>query len=96
MNIADDTAALAGFIRHLGGEVLTGTRTFQFQIPLGETRRVIPEVNKLGLKCEKVGEYTGSDSNGWTCSIATVEVRRKPEEKSEYEQERNLMMAVIR
>jgi hypothetical protein len=95
MTIADNPDALAIYISHLGGEIIQA-RTFQFRIPLGETRRVIPEINRLGLQAVKVDEHTGSDANGKCCSIATVELRRKPEEKSEYDQERNLMMAVIR
>jgi hypothetical protein len=95
MSIADDSNALAAYISHLGGEIIQAP-TFRFQIPLGEVRRVVPEINRLGLQAVKVDEHTGSDANGKCCSIATVELRRKPEEKSEYDQERDLMMAVIR
>jgi hypothetical protein len=95
MSIADDPQALAGYIRHLGGEILEGRRTFQFEIPLGETRRIVPEINKLGLQAVKIDEHTGSDINGKTCSIATIELRRQPEETA-YQQERNLMSAIIR
>jgi hypothetical protein len=94
MTIADNPEALASYVRHLGGEPIDA-RTFQFEIPLGEARRVIPEINRLGLTCAKLAERTGSDANGKTCSIATIEIQRRPE-KSEYEQERSLMSAIIR
>ena len=62
MTIADDPQALAGFVRHLGGEIVEAP-TFRFEIPLAETRRVVPEINKLGLRCERISERTGTDPN---------------------------------
>jgi hypothetical protein len=94
MALADNPEALAAYIRHLGGEPIEH-RTFRFEIPLGETRRVIPEINKLGLRCTKVSERQDNDSNGKACSIATIEIKRQPK-KSEYQQERDLMSAIIR
>ena len=44
MTIADNPESLAGFVRHLGGEIVEAP-TFRFEIPLAETRRVIPEIN---------------------------------------------------
>jgi hypothetical protein len=96
MTIADNPEALASYVRHLGGEVLTGTRTFRFQIPLAETRKIIPEINKLNLQCVKVDEHTGTNpDNGHAISVATIEVRREAE-KTDYEQERSLMATLIR
>ena len=46
-SIANDSNALARYVEHLGGEIVEAP-TFQFQIPLGKTRRVVPEINKLG------------------------------------------------
>jgi hypothetical protein len=94
-SIANNPDALARYVEHLGGEIVPAP-TFRFQVELGKVREIIPEINRLGLQAVKVDEHTGSDANGKCCSIATVELRRKPEEKSEYDQERNLMMAVIR
>jgi hypothetical protein len=94
MTLADNPQALAAFVRHLGGEPIPH-RTFRFEIPLSETRRVVPEINKLGLKCEKVAERQDSDSNGRAHSIATIEIRRPPE-KTDYEIEHGLMAAIIR
>jgi hypothetical protein len=96
MTIADNPEALAAYIRHLGGEPIQA-RTFRFEIPLAETRRVIPEINKLGLRCEKVNERTDiAATTGHSITVATIELRRQPAEKSEYEQERSLMAAIIR
>jgi hypothetical protein len=96
MTIADSPNALADYVRHLGAEVLTGTRTFQFEIPLGEVKRVVPEINRIGLRCERLAERTGTDPlNGNAITVATIEIRRPPE-KTEYEEERNLMSAIIR
>jgi hypothetical protein len=84
------TRSLAAYIRHLGGEPIEH-RCFRFEIPLGETRRVIPEINKLGLRCTKVSERQDSDINGKACSIATIELKRQPAETSEYDADRRLM-----
>ncbi len=92
MTIADNPEALARYVEHLGGEIVEAP-TFQFKIPLAETRRVVPEINRLGLRCAKVNEYT--DNNGHSITVATIELRRQPE-KTDYEQERNLMSAIIR
>jgi hypothetical protein len=95
MTIADNPEALAGFVRHLGGEIVEAP-TFRFEIPLAETRRVIPEINKLGLRCERISERTGTDpNNGNAITVATIELRRQPE-KSAYQEERDLMARLIR
>ncbi len=95
MTIAGDPQALARYVEHLGGQVIPA-ETFRFRIPLAEARRVVPEINRLGLRCAKVSEYTDSDLNGHSITVATIELRRQPEEKSDYEQARTLMAAVIR
>jgi len=89
-DIADNPEALAAYVRHLGGEPIPH-RTFRFEIPLSEARRVIPEINKLGLRCEKVSERQGNDA----CSYATIELKRPPEE-TEYDDERHLMWAAVK
>jgi hypothetical protein len=95
MTIANDPQALAQFVRHLGGEIVEAP-TFRFEIPLAETRRVVPEINKLGLRCERISERTGTDpNNGRARTLATIEIRRQPE-KSAYEEERSLMSTLIR
>jgi hypothetical protein len=94
-SIADNPDALAAFVENLGGTIVAAP-TFRFQIPLGETRRIIPEINRLGLKCERVSEHQGVDPyNGNAISIATIELRRQPE-KDSYDEHRALMAAVCR
>jgi hypothetical protein len=96
MSIADNPTALASYVRHLGAEVLTGTRTFQFECPLGEVKRVVPEIYRLGLRCERLAERTGVDPfNGNAITVATIEIRRRGE-KDTYDEERGLMAALIR
>jgi hypothetical protein len=94
MSLADNPDALAEYVRHLGGKPIEG-RTFRFEMELSQTRRIIPEITKLGVRCDKVAERQGRDVNGHACSIATIELRRPPA-KTEYEDERSLIAAIIR
>lgn len=94
MSLADDPRALASYIQSLGGTLIEHEKV-RFEIPLAETRKIIPEVNKLGLRCEKVAERQGNDLQGRVCSIATIQVYRQPAQ-TEYQAERNLMAAIIR
>jgi hypothetical protein len=89
--MADDVQSLAHFVRSYGGNVLEGTRTFQFEIELAHSRKAVSEINRIGLRCEKVGERQGNDRNGKACSIATIQVNRPPA-RTEYQDARNLMM----
>jgi hypothetical protein len=85
--------ALAEYIRQLGGEPINSR---QFEMPLSETRRIIPEINKLGWRCEKVSERQGTDPiNGNAMSFATIELRPQLA-PTEYDDERNLMRIVCR
>jgi hypothetical protein len=92
-DIADDPRSLAAYVKHLGGEPVEH-RNFRFRIALSQAKAVIPEINRLGLSCTKVGERTGTDLNGRTCSIATIEISRKPE--SDYQTEKDLMSLLVR
>jgi hypothetical protein len=94
MALADNPEALAAYVEQLGGEVIPA-RTFRFEMPLSETRRIIPEINKLGLRAEKVGERQTSDANGHAISVATIELRRQSA-PTEYDDKRNLMRIVCR
>ena len=87
---------MAAYISNLGGEIVQA-RTFQFEIPLEEVRKVLPEIYKLGgLRCERVSERIGTNPyNGTTRTLTTIEVRRQPEQ-STYDEERGLMAALIR
>ena len=95
-SIADDSNALAAFVQNLGAEIVQA-RTFQFEIPLEEVRKVLPEIYKLGgLRCERVSERIGTNPyNGTTRTLTTIEVRRQ-HEKDSYDEERGLMAALIR
>jgi hypothetical protein len=93
-DLADDPQALAAYVRAIGGTPIEHDK-FRFEIELSQTRKIIPEVNKLGLRCEKVAERVGNDMQGRTCSIATIQVYRRPA-PTEYESERNLMMVAVR
>jgi hypothetical protein len=93
MSIADNPNALDAYVEHLGGTPLGNSR---YEIPLGDARRVIPEINKLGLRAKKVDERQGSDINGHACSFAIIELRRQPAETDNYSAERTLMRAIIR
>jgi hypothetical protein len=94
MSLADNPEALGKIIEHLGGTPIPHER-FRFEIPLSEARRVIPEINRLNIRCEKVGERQGSDLNGRACSYATIELKRPPE-PTEYDDMRHLMWAAVR
>jgi hypothetical protein len=93
-SVADDPEMLAHYLRSLGAEVIPGPK-FKFEIPLSETRKIIPEVSKLGLRCEKIAERQSHDLQGRACSIATIQLFRQPAQ-TEYDAERNLMAAIIR
>jgi hypothetical protein len=93
--LADNPDALAAYVRHLGCEPIPA-RTFQFEMPLSETRRIIPEINKIGLRAEKIGERQTADANGRAISVARIELRRQPAQTDSYSVERNLMTAIIK
>jgi hypothetical protein len=95
-NIANDPNALAAYISNLGGQIVEAP-TFRFEIPLAVTKRIIPEIYRLGgLRCERVSERVGTDATNGTCqSVVTIEVRRKLEE-DEHRKGTDLMAALIR
>ena len=99
MALDNNPDALAALITSLGGEVIPG-RTFQFDLPMGKVREVVPKINQAtGLRVEKVAERVDS---GDPCgpdkvqTVCTLELRRRPQETSEYDAERSLMRAIIR
>jgi hypothetical protein len=96
MTIADNPDALARYVEHLGGEIVQA-RTFQFEIPQEEVRKVIPELYRLGgLRCERVSERIGTNPlNGTTRTLTTIEIRRRGE-KDSYDEHHGLMAAVCR
>jgi hypothetical protein len=99
MTLADNPEALAAIITGLGGTVIPG-RVFRFDLPMASVREVVPKINQLtGLRVEKVAERqdTGdARSIDRVQGIATLELRRKPQEPTDYDAERSLMAAIIR
>jgi hypothetical protein len=94
-----DPDALTAIIESLGGTVVPH-RMVRFDLPLSKVREAIPRLNALtGLRVEKVAERQDSGDAGSidkVQSIATLELRRQPQEPSDYDSERNLMRAVVR
>jgi len=95
MALADNPDALAEYVRALGGDVLYDTKRFTFELPLSEVKRIVPELNRHRLHCEKVAERQDRDINGRLASIARVEVSRAKEQNG-YDIERGLMAAICR
>jgi hypothetical protein len=92
MSIADNPTLLAEYIQGLGGTIVDERH---FEIRLAEARKIIPEINRLGLRAEKVSERQGHDPNGRVCGYATIELR-PPSPPTEYSDMRNLMWATQR
>jgi hypothetical protein len=94
-----DPDALAAIVESLGGTVVPH-RMFRFDLPLAKIREAVPKINAAtGLRVEKVAERVDT---GDPCgpdkvqTVCTLELRRKPQESSEYDAERNLMRAIVR
>ncbi len=75
--------SLAQIVTSLGGSVIYGAPTLQFDLPLEKAREVIPELNKLGVGCRKLRERTGDHPTQLSTpmSIATIECYRPKEEE---------------
>ena len=71
--ITTDPNALAAVITGLGGTVIPGP-TFRFDLPLSEVRTVIPKINELGLRCERVSERVEDHPTQLRCSRSVVTV----------------------
>ncbi len=98
MAIADNPEALRVLVESLGGSVVPG-RTFRFDLPLSEVRRVIPRLaGATGLRVRKIDERTDDVTNGSigrVQSVARLELYRAPEPTS-YDCERSIMSAIIK
>jgi hypothetical protein len=93
-SLADDPESLARYIEHLGAEVIPGPK-FRFECELGNARKIIGEVQRLGLDCERISERQGNDFQGRACSITTFAVLREPP-KTSFDESNLLMRAIIR
>jgi hypothetical protein len=98
-DLGNNPDAMCAIVESVGGTPVPA-RTFQFDLPLSRAREALPKIMQLtGLTVEKVRERTeAGDGAGIdrVQSVGTFELRRKSQEKSEYEQERSLMAAIIR
>jgi hypothetical protein len=94
-----DPDALAAIIESLGGTVVPH-KMLRFELPMSKIRQVVPQINQAtGLRVEKISERVDT---GDPCgpdkvqTVCTLELRRKPQESSEYDVERSLMRAIVR
>lgn len=70
---------LAGVISELGGRVINGP-SFRFELPQEDVREVIPRLNQLGLRCERVGERVSDHPRqiNRQCSFVTIALFKEP------------------
>ena len=70
-----DPRIVAGVVTELGGRVIAGP-TFRFELPQSEVREVLPKLNELGLRCERVGERVGEHPRqvNRQCSYVTIQL----------------------
>jgi hypothetical protein len=89
--------ALAAIVESHGGTVIPG-RTFKFDLPMNKVREAVPKINQsTGLRVEKVSERSEfGEGYDRVQTICTLELKRRPQESTEYDQQRSLMRAIIR
>ena len=70
-----DPHTLAGVIRELGGRPIPGP-SFKFELPQEDVREVIPRLNQLGLRCERVAERVADHPRqiNRQCSYVTIQL----------------------
>ena len=54
--VTENPDALAAIVTGLGGQVVPGSH-FQFDLLQEDVREVIPRLNDLGLRCERISEW---------------------------------------
>jgi hypothetical protein len=74
-----DPHTVAGVVTELGGRVINGP-TLRFELPQSEVKEVIPKLNELGLRCERVGERVGDHPRqiNRQCSFVTIALYKDP------------------
>ena len=74
-----DPHTVAGVVTELGGRVISGP-SFRFELPQSEVKEVIPKLNELGLRCERVGERVGDHPTqiNHQCSYVTIALFKEP------------------
>jgi hypothetical protein len=77
--VVDDPRTLYGVVTQLGGTVIPG-RTFRFELPMAQVRDVVPKLNELGVRCERVAERVGDHPSqiNRTCSYVTIALYKEP------------------
>ncbi len=82
--ITEDPNVLTALVTGMGGTVIPGA-TFQFELPRGKVREVVPELNKLNIHVRKVGEYTAErpDKLFSSYGVVRLSLHHMPERKEE-------------
>jgi hypothetical protein len=95
-SLGDNPAALAALIEAHGGRIIEGPK-MRFECELGNARKVIGEIQRLGLDCDRVpnGERQGNNFQGKACSFVTFSVVRQSP-KTTADESNVLMRAIIR
>ena len=70
-----DPNTLHGVVSALGGRVIDGP-TFKFELPQEEVREVVPKLNQLGLRCERVDARVGDHPRqiNRQCTYVTIQL----------------------
>ena len=72
-----DPATLHGVVSALGGRVIDGP-VFKFELPQEDVREVVPKLNQLGLRCERVDARVGNHPRqiNRQCTYVTIQLSR--------------------
>ena len=73
--VVDDPDTLHGVVSALGGRVIDGP-SFKFELPQEDVREVVPKLNSIGLRCERVGARVGDHPRqiNRQCTYVTIEL----------------------
>ncbi len=83
--VTPDAATVAGLVEALGGTVIPDAPRLTFDCELSEVRRIIPELNRLGVACDKVGERVEQHATKYgVCSVVRIECSKAPEQKLDH------------
>ena len=75
--VVDDPNTLHGVVSALGGRVIDGP-VFKFELPQEDVREVVPKLNQLGLRCERVDARVSSHPRqiNRQCTYVTIQLFR--------------------
>ena len=73
--VVDDPNTLHGVVSALGGRVIDGP-VFKFELPQEDVREVVPKLNQLGLRCERVDARVSSHPTqiNRQCTYVTIQL----------------------